>query len=252
MVSGLRRLAYGAYALVVFVTVALSTTAVIAIIPGLERRRRLARAAARLIFRLAGMQLRVQDLDRLGAEPVVVVANHASYLDGIILTAVLPPHFSFVIKREVTLVPFVHLLLRRLGSHFVERDAGHKTAVDARRILRHAHSGDSMAVFPEGTFRTEPGLRRFRTGAFAAAIRAGLPVVPVIICGSRALLPSGSVLPRRGPLNVQVCEPIVPAGRDKAALNALCDESRKAILAGLDEPDLTKVADDDAPAALAS
>ncbi|MEL7451591.1 MAG: lysophospholipid acyltransferase family protein [Pseudomonadota bacterium] len=248
----MKRLAYGAYALVVFVTVALSTTAVIAIIPGLERRRRLARGAARLIFRLVGMRLHVHGLKHLGSEPVVVVANHASYLDGILLTAVLPPRFSFVIKREVTQVPAVHLLLRKLGSHFVERDAGQKTAVDARRILRHAHSGDSMAVFPEGTFRTEPGLRRFRTGAFAAAIRAGLPVVPVIISGSRALLPSGSLLPRRGPLYVQVCEPITPAGRDKEALNALCNQSREVILAGLDEPDLTALTDDDPPAALAS
>ena len=101
----------------------------------------------------------------------VIVANHASLLDGVILQAALPPRFGFVIKNEMQKMPIGSLLLRRLGSEFVERSDRHKGASDARRILRKAHGGEALVFFPEGTFRAEPGLGQFRSGAFAAAAR---------------------------------------------------------------------------------
>ena len=113
-----------------------------------------------------------------------MAANHSSYMDGVILAAVLPPRFGFVIKREVTKVPLVHFFLRRIGSQFVERFDTRRGASDARRILALAESRQCLAFFPEGTFRAEPGLRRFQSGAFAAAVRGDVPLVPVVIRGS--------------------------------------------------------------------
>jgi 1-acyl-sn-glycerol-3-phosphate acyltransferase len=170
-----------------------------------------------------------------------VVANHASYLDGVILTAALPPSFSFVIKREITAVPLAHLLLRRLGSEFVERFDRHRGASDARRIMRRAREGDALVFFPEGTFQAEPGLMRFRTGAFAAAARSQLPVVPVVIIGSREILPAKRWLPRRQSLQVIITPPIDlsehAAGHTPRTLLSL---SRERILEHLEEPDLSR------------
>ncbi len=78
------------------------------------------------------MPLVVKNLERIPAGQCVVVANHASYLDGVVMTAALPPRFGFVIKREMESVPLAGALLRRLGSEFVERFNRHRGGADAR------------------------------------------------------------------------------------------------------------------------
>jgi len=233
------RAAWGVYALLVFATVTLATTFLVAVLPGLSNRRQAARLGARLIFFATGIPLDVSEIGKLPPEACVVVANHASYLDGVILTAALPPNFSFVIKREITSVPLAHLLLRRLGSEFVERFDRHRGASDARRILRKARDGEALAFFPEGTFTAEPGLQRFRTGAFAAAARAGMPVVPVIIRGARGVLPAKRWLPRRVPLEVIITKPIeLSASQQGHRASRLLILSRERMLEHLEEPDL--------------
>jgi 1-acyl-sn-glycerol-3-phosphate acyltransferase len=236
-------LAYGLYALTAVSLVSVVCLLLLVVTPGLARRRRLTRACARLAFRLARIPLSASGTEQIGGRPCVAVANHASYLDGMILTAALPPSFSFVIKREVTSVPFLHLLLRRIGSQFVERTDRHRSGVDARRILKAAAAGEALAFFPEGTFKRHPGLGRFHSGAFATAARAGLPVVPIVIRGSREVLPSGAWLPRHGRLEV-IVRPAIEA--DVAASDAavrLRDASRRAILELLEEPDLERSPD---------
>jgi 1-acyl-sn-glycerol-3-phosphate acyltransferase len=222
---------------IAFLAVALPLTALVAILPGEARRRRAARRAARAWLRLAGVPLEVRGLENLPTEPCIVAANHASYLDGLLLTAVLPPRFAFVIKREMTRVPLAHFLLRRIGSQFVERFDTRRGASDARRVLALAGARQSLAFFPEGTFRAEPGLRRFQNGAFAAAHRGAAPLVPVVIVGSRQMLPADAVLPRRCALRVIVKPPIRHNGDDDAVA-ALRKACRSSILAELGEPDL--------------
>lgn len=236
LLAELRARSFGLYWSVGFTSVALSTVALVAVTPRLPTRRQLVRQAARTVFRLGGMPLEVSGLEHLPNESCIVVANHASYLDGIILTAALPPRFGFVIKREMTRVPLAHFLLRRIGSEFVERFDSHRSAVDTRRLLQRAGARESLAFFPEGTFRREPGLGRFQPGAFAIAARSGMPVVPVVIRGSRHVLPAERLLPRPGPLQVIVGPPLAPPG--DASPMSLLAEARARILANLGEPDL--------------
>jgi 1-acyl-sn-glycerol-3-phosphate acyltransferase len=239
MTARLFRTLWGIYALLVFLVIALGATALMILVPGLERRRRLARGASRLVFRAWGVPLTVNGLEHLPPDTCVVVANHASYLDGIILTAALPARFCFVIKQEMQNVPAAGYLLRRIGSEFVERNNRHRGAVDARRLLRKAHGGDALAFFPEGTFRREPGLGPFRSGAFVAAARAGLPVVPIVIRGARYILPESAWLPRPGRLEVRVTpalRSVASTGNDAA--RKLILGSRRRMLEIMDEPDL--------------
>src|SRR5690606_40876589 len=85
------------------------------------RRGRIGHVTARLFCELAGMQVRLLDEGRLPRGPCVIVANHASYLDGVVLKASLPARFCFVIKKEVSRIPVAGMLLRRIGSEFVDR-----------------------------------------------------------------------------------------------------------------------------------
>jgi len=212
-------------------------SAVIIVTPGIARRRRMARATARGLLFLAGLPLEVRGLEHLPRGACVVVANHASYLDGIVLTAALPPDFSFVIKREAARVPFVGLLLRRLRSHFVDRFDRHAGRADAGKLMQSAQRGHPIGIFPEGTFIPEPGLRPFHRGAFVTACRAELPVVPVGIRGTRHALGGGSLLLRRGSIVVELERALLPGGRTLAAAEALRASARAAVLALCGEPD---------------
>lgn len=209
----------------------------VAALPGVSRRRALARASARGLLAIAGMPLRVSGLERIPRGACVVVANHASYLDGVVLTAALPPDFSFVIKQEAQSIPLVGLMLRRLRSHFVDRFDSRAGSADAGRLIRRAQAGHPIGIFPEGTFIAEPGLRRFRRGAFLTACRAGLPLVPVAIRGTRRALGAHTWLPRRGPLEVEVLPALAPRDRTLDAATELAAAARAAILAACGEPD---------------
>ena len=109
------RLVYGLYAAAVFLAVALTALLCVLVLPTLGARRGTARIAARAFLLFAGMPLRLRGFENLPAGQCVVVANHASYLDGVVMAAALPPRFGFVIKREMNAVPVAGLLLRRIG-----------------------------------------------------------------------------------------------------------------------------------------
>ncbi len=226
---------YGLYAWILFVLTVLFSVLAATFVPGLHRRRRWLAAAARTFFWLAGIPASVSGLEKLPEEHCVVVANHAGYIDGVILQAFLPPRFSFVIKGEARNWPVAHFVLRRIGAKFVERSIAAGSARDARALLKAASAGESLAVFPEGTFIRKPGLSRFHLGAFAAAIKGEMPIVPLSIRGSRRILPPKTLLPAPGPLQIDILEPIDAAGASSAEL---AERARQSILEVLDEPDL--------------
>jgi len=200
------QLLYTAYCLVLFIALGLTVLGVNLFLPSLRRRRLVAGTFSRAFLRAAGIPFAVEGLDRLPQVPCVVVANHASYIDGVVAAAALPPDFAFVIKKEMVRVPLAGLLLRRLGSQFVERNNRHKGGVDARRVLKLAATGQSLVFFPEGTFNEIRQVGKFLGGAFTTAARSDMPVVAVAIHGTRAVLPPGGVSVRRSAIRVEILE----------------------------------------------
>jgi 1-acyl-sn-glycerol-3-phosphate acyltransferase len=230
------RAVYGTYAWVALLVIIVPTCALLGVAPRLEQRRRIARRGARLFFRVIGCPIRVEGAALEMHYPCVVVANHASYLDGIILTAALPAGFTYLIKRQMASVPIAGFVLRRLGSAFVNREDLLDRKRIARSLLGLAKRGDALGFFPEGTFDAAPGLKAFQLGAFSAAARASLPVVPIVIYGARRKLPSKRLLPAPGPLRVRICEPV--DSTQHASARELMHATRRAMLVHLDEPDL--------------
>ena len=202
------RLAWGLWAWLLLVPLLTVAAVPIVAMPTLAQRRAVARIVCRAYFLLCGLPVRALGIERLPAGACIIVANHASYVDGPLLFACLPPRFGFVIKKEASRIPLAGLLLRRLGHHFVERRNRHEGASDARRILRAVEQGQAVAFFPEGTFSPVTGVARFHSGAFAAAARAGVPVAPVVIRGTRRVLRGGTFVPRWGRIEVEALEPL--------------------------------------------
>jgi 1-acyl-sn-glycerol-3-phosphate acyltransferase len=199
-------------------------------------------AAARLWLRLSGVGLQVRGLEHLPDDPCVLVANHASYLDGIVLVAALPwrhgSGWRFVAKRELRDNFFARPFLERLGCDFVERFDFQRSVADAERLHDSVAAGHSPIFFPEGTFTRVPGLAAFRMGAFIVAARNGIAVLPAALAGTRDVLRDGHWLPRRGRLTVSLGAPIVPAGDGWRAAVQLRNAARAAILHDCGEGDL--------------
>jgi 1-acyl-sn-glycerol-3-phosphate acyltransferase len=233
---------FGLYVLAAFLILGVLAFLLVTLVPGLgvHSRRAIAHWTARSFFFAAGLRVRVEGEERLPAGACVVVANHASYLDGVLLKAFLPARFSFVIKKEFSRVPMAGLLLRRIGSEFVDRFNRHAGGMDARRLIKAADAGQALAFFPEGTFLATPGLGKFHTGAFVIAARVGVPVVPVAIRGTRHVLPSGRALPRLGRIDIHIFDAIeTPENADASTIVAMTrEQSRSRILTVLGEPDL--------------
>ena len=229
---------WGLFAWLSFGLAVLFSLIVVLVVPGKDRRQKLVTWASKMVFVLPMFDVRIRGMDNLPPDDCVVVANHASYLDGPLLKGYLPWRFNFVIKGEMRDFGPAHFLLRRSGSKFVERTDVAGSTRDARQIVKAALAGESLGFFPEGTFQAEPGLLRFRPGAFVAARKSEMPVVPIAIGGSRYVLPSGAFLPRRGPLTIDILPAIAPGDGDYETAKGLAEAARQRILTVLDEPDL--------------
>jgi len=237
-----RRLAVVGYAVWAWIAFLLTTVVwlpIVVTLPGLARRRGAARRACRWLFAVAGVPIRAVGLEHLPLDgQYVVAANHASFADAFILTAVLPPSHAFIAKRELDDHWFTRSILRRVGVHFVERFDAERGAEDARRAAERTRAGESLIFFPEGTFERGTGLLPFRLGTFAVAVSGRRPVVPIGIRGSRTLLRGIDLFPRRAAITVEIAAPIEPAGDDWAATIDLRDRVRPVLVALVGEPDL--------------
>ncbi len=194
--------------------------------------------AARLFLRLAGMKPRVTFDGGPPPEAAILVANHASYLDALVLIAAFPGALAFVAKKELAGQWIAGPVLRRLGTLFVERSVASEGVEDAAVLLEAVRAGERLVVFAEGTLTRMPGLLGFHLGPFVIAARSGRPVVPVTIRGTRSILRGEQWFARSGSTAVDVAAPIPPEGEDFSAAIRLRAQVRPAILARCAEPDL--------------
>ena len=233
-------LAYSAWTWLVFLTLALPTLTAATLLRNPAMGWRFSRVMANSFLRLCRLPLVVQGLEHIpAAGPFVIAANHASYLDGLILLAALRERgYSFAAKRELSQFLLPRLFLRAIGTDFVERADIRQGVEDASRLAESVRAGRAPIFFAEGTFTRNAGLLPFRMGAFVVAAQTGVPLVPVTIRGARSVLRDGSWFARRGAIVVNIAAPIMPRGSDWNAAVALRDAARAQILHHCGEPDL--------------
>lgn len=229
---------YTVYAIALFtVAVLLVFCPLIILGPTLRVRRATGRLCVRALLLLWGVPFRVTGLERLPAGAAIVVSNHASYIDGLVMTAALPARYTFVVQDGAAGWPYIGLVIKRMGVTFVNRSSPREGALQTRALIKRLQDGESLTIFAEGTFEAAPGLLGFKNGAFLMAARAGVPVVPAAIRGTRTLLGGGSILPRWSRVTVETGTPIRPAGPEKTDALQLRDAVRAEVLRLCGEPD---------------
>jgi 1-acyl-sn-glycerol-3-phosphate acyltransferase len=188
-----------------------------------RRQAAVARAWSRVLLAVSGVKVRVEGGEKISRDGSYVFAsNHASYMDTPAALANIPVQFRFMAKKGLFSIPFLGWHLARAGHIPVFRD-NPRAAVKTLGLAAEAiqKRGISLIVFPEGG-RTRTGeLREFKDGAAYIAIRAGVPIVPMALKGSRAVLPFGSATPRKGAIEMRIGAPIPTAGlklHDRARL----------------------------------
>lgn len=244
-----RDYAFAAYAWGMYYPLASIAILSVLIVPIFEWRWKVLHGLARLFAGVTGTRLLVLGKPHLPpvTQPCVFVANHASYLDGYVMVAVLPRSFSFVAKAELGENRFMNYVLQRMRVLYVRRFEKGQVLQDTQQIADAARQNRSLLFFPEGTFTRIPGVRDFRLGAFMTAVQANLPVVPIAIRGTRSMLRAGSWFPRPGNISITFGEPIWPESgtdRDQATIWQGALKLRRAARAHIvrysGEPDLSR------------
>jgi 1-acyl-sn-glycerol-3-phosphate acyltransferase len=162
----------------------------------------------------------------------VLVANHASFMDVIILLATLPVTVRFAAKARLATYPILGTIIRRAGYLEVTRG----TAAAADDLVATLRDGESLFVFPEGTFVRVPGVMPFRLGAFRAAVEMNRPVLPIALVGTRACWPDERWLLTHGSIQLVVGSRLVPNSTEWSEIVRLRDAARVWIARECGEP----------------
>ncbi len=184
-------------------------------------------------WRITGSPLHVEPLPDIDwRQPHIFMMNHQSTLDIPVAFAVLPVNLRFIATHVLKWVPFLGWYMAGTGMIFINRTHRREAVKSLAKAGERIRAGASILVFPEGTRSRDGVLLPFKTGGFALALEAGVPIVPVAIEGSRQSLPTEGPLPlpRHHPIRVKVGSPIPTTGRTGAEREALLHEVREALV----------------------
>ena len=217
-------------------TLLVSTAAVIA---GLfDATGRVGHACARFwsrgLLSAARIRLAVDGLEQVPMDgPVVYMGNHQGNFDINALSLAIPRQFSWIAKEELFRYPIFGAAMRRAGYIPLDRSDGRKALKSIKQAADRIASGTSVVIFPEGTRTVDGSLLPFKRGAFILAAKAGVPIVPFTINGSRAINPRNRMELYPGTIRVSFSAPITTAGVPETELMA---QVREAIAAKLEVP----------------
>jgi len=250
ILAGVRRgleILYGLYFGVVFLLWIVPTWVMVQFIKDHKEAGRFTSSALKVLFALIACRVRVvgkEYMETPGAK--IYASNHTSYFDVLPLMLGLGVPYRFVAKMEVGGMPFIGAFLKRMGHLKFDRSDPQSRLRQAQEMEEFLRNGESVFVFPEGTFAAEDGVRPFQLGAFKAAVATGAPVIPVSLAGTRRFLRDGTYLPRPTSVTITLSPPIFPStatntpnpadSSDWHELIRLRDATRAAIVRHAAEP----------------
>ena len=192
---------------------------------------------APLLLGGAGARLEVEGAERVDwSRPLVLACNHQSMIDVVALFRAVPVPLRFALKRELAAMPVVGWYARAMGMVFIDRGNARNARGSLRAAVARLRGANAIAAFPEGTRSRDGAVAPFKGGAFQLAIEAGVPVVPVAIAGSGAVLPTeGLFRVRPGTIRLRFGAPMETAGLSQQDRQALARRAHEAVAALLQD-----------------
>jgi fatty-acyl-CoA synthase len=213
--AGLKRgleILYGLYFGVVFFLWIVPTWAMVQLINDHKKAGHFTSSALKVLFALIGCRVQVVGKEHMNAPGAkIYAANHTSYFDVLPLMLGLGVPYHFVSKMEVGSMPFIGAFLDRMGHFKFDRTNPESRLRQAQVMEEFLRNGESVFIFPEGTFTGEDGVRPFQLGAFKAAVATGVPIIPVSLAGTRRFLRDGTYVPRPTSVTITLSPPIYPS-----------------------------------------
>lgn len=163
----------------------------------------------------------------------VIVSNHQSQYDILLLYGWLGVDFKWVMKQALRQVPFLGYACERIGHIFIDRSDRIAALASINAAKRRIAGGTSVVFFPEGTRSRTGELQRFKKGAFHLALELGLPILPISLTGTRAILPTRTLDLFPGRVGLIIHPAIETDGLAASDLPHLMDQAAAAIRAGL-------------------
>jgi 1-acyl-sn-glycerol-3-phosphate acyltransferase len=234
--------AYGCYVWIVFAVLLIPAWLVTMLVPSgphFHRSNQILRFLCRTWLWLAGLGPKLEGFENLvearqlssgEAKPLLLVSNHGSYIDPVVLVAALPFDIRFVAKQEAACWPVIGTFIRKCGALTINRNDPSQASEDSERIVLSLKEGTAVHIFPEGTFTAHAGLRPFQMGAFKAVVETGSRIVPVTLSGTRRVLRDGNWLPRWGCIRVVVSRSMRPREKNWQEMVKIRDSVRSEIL----------------------
>ena len=188
-----------------------------------ERRRfLLVRQCARHVLLASGCQIRLHIDSTLAPDTTAMyVANHSSLADAAVLLAAMPVEIRFVANHVFAQYPILGAAIRASSAHIVDRGSWRSRGECGRTMVTALREGQSLLVFPEGTTSPDGRMLPFRNGAFRAAVVCGVPVVPIVLHGTRQMCPPDSRWLRNVTVDIDVLAPLPPVAVTRQAIAEL-------------------------------
>lgn len=228
---------HGACALTGFTVVLIPLWVIVGCTRNRKRAARFTSTGARMMLAAARVPVDICGREILAEHaktgPWIFAPNHSSYLDVLLTIGYLPTGVRFVAKGEIQAMPLISTIAKKSGQFAFERGDTQARIRQAEEVNTALANGESLVIFPEGTFTPMAGIRPFQLGAFKAAVEMQRPICPVAITGARQALRDKTILPRPGRVRLTFSEPIIPnraAGNDWREIVRLRDATR-AVLA---------------------
>jgi 1-acyl-sn-glycerol-3-phosphate acyltransferase len=178
-----------------------------------DRKGRVVHRYARLWGRAAllanRVKVRVDGMEHVKREgPYIFMSNHQGYYDVFALLAHLPFQFKWLVKKELFSVPILGWTMAAAGYINIDREGTRKTVEALDKAAQKIREGMSVVVFPEGSRSPDGSIQPFKKGGFNLAIKSKVPIVPVAIMGSRAIMPKGKLTATSGEIRIRMDHPI--------------------------------------------
>jgi 1-acyl-sn-glycerol-3-phosphate acyltransferase len=164
------------------------------------------------------------------ATSYVIIANHQSHFDGPALATALGIQFRWIAKKELLKIPLFGQSLYAARNIFIDRSNRVKAIESLQAGMDRIPKGVSVMCFAEGTRSHRAKINGFKKGGFVAALKKGLPILPVTVNGSAKILPRDSIVFRSGRIQIVVDDPIETKGLNLEDVDALMSKTRDTII----------------------